>query len=132
VQTPNGNVLISSLKLGSQVIAYDHNSHKNVVSDVEQFRALKRPVCEYKLSKGGKETVTVEATSDHPFSTENDLYRPIGALALERRRTIAMEHKNPRGISIVAAKYLGEQVVYDLRIRDQHNFIANGILVHNW
>lgn len=89
------------------------------------FYSGKKEVFELKTKKH-----KIKASSNHPFFkkesgwTRLDELKKGDFIATKNHSTIEFE-------SIISITFLGEKDVYDATIESVHNFVANGIIVHN-
>lgn len=92
----------------------------------------------YKLTlEDGK---TLKATADHKILTENG-YKPLLNLTAQDKVMVdTLEYPrytengiipNYRYSKVVSVKYIGQRDTYDIACYKDHNFNANGIIVHN-
>lgn len=88
----------------------------------------------YKLVTGSGRSI--RATASHPFLLA-DGWRPLSSLRRDDRLAIA--EVTPAGLTsgavgwdtVAGVEPDGEDEVYDLTVDGTHNFVANGIVVHN-
>ncbi len=140
---------IVDCEVGDRVVSYD--SVETVEAMIPQGKADV-----YRLKTRNHE---VEATSNHPFLCERDGRREFVKLEdLKRGDYIICNHKADfdayskfdeedmwdhisfgwtkknqkwRKTYIQEIEYVGKKQVYDLTVSNTHNFIANGLVVHN-
>lgn len=108
-----------------KVLSYNTHTkkteYKNVIAGkVSQTDAI------YRIKTG---STIVEATAEHLF------YNPyegkyIPANRLDINNTLLNENYHVEPI-ISIEKISGSKLVYDIQVEDNHNFFANGLLVHN-
>ena len=122
VYTPDGNVPIESLKVGDKVISYNHSGLLQEDIVTETFIHHNEEVYEYLL--WGK---AINATPNHWVLNQYNAFVEIGTLTTDDCITDFMGHMRP----MIASKSLGLCTVYNLKVRDNHTFIANGLRVHN-
>lgn len=73
---------------------------------------------------------TIRCTEDHPFLTKNG-YVELKDLNVHDN-VLVMQHDTVIESTIVSITEKGVQTVYDLTVdNNEHNFIANGFVVHN-
>ena len=134
VNTPNGLVAISDLKVGDKVWSYNHET-----DSVEQSKiwcTMSSNACD----KPPLVTVTFAnqksftCTSDHRVYTSAHGYQRADKLSVGMR---VLEFSHVQGVideTVYEVKIHGPslaEIVYDIQIEPNHNFFANGILVHN-
>jgi predicted phage terminase large subunit-like protein len=134
ISTPMGVKKIEELGAGDLVLSYNRTTDK-----IERTRINKtKCVGIYKdviwiKTRGGR---SVCLTNEHPVCTYNDGY--VSAYDLEIDTKILSILLTKKGTSILVTdiieniepyKHLG--YVYDLEVDQNHNYFANGVLVHN-
>ena len=146
IATKDGLKKITEIKVGDEVYAFDMKTHQLV---------LKR--CSGIFDNGVKDVYelstlhhSIKATSNHPFLVAiEDIKGGTSRIScktktevfawktLEQTR-IGDEITILKGLEegfeyeeVVSIKYVGKEPTLDLRVEDEHNFIANGIVVHN-
>jgi len=124
----NGNLVpISKIKKGDEILnSKDGKTLKKDFVVEKKFTGVKKIF----LLKAGKEKIL--ATKNHPFLTKTknkffwkkleELKRGDEVLIFKRR--IKKEKVN-------SIAFFGESKVYDLMVKNSHNFFANNFLVHN-
>lgn len=122
VCTPDGNVPIESLKVGDKVISYNYSGLLQEDIVTETFIHYDEEVYEYLL--WGK---AINATPNHWVLNQYNAFVEIGSLTTDDCITDFMGHMRP----MLSSKSLGLQTVYNLKVRDNHTFIANDLRVHN-
>jgi replicative DNA helicase len=107
-----------------------------------------KEVFEMKLASGR----SIKASANHPFLTSDgwrrldqlEVGRPIGTMRWATDRTSTLAGQSTSGSvstliepqldlsdSILSIESLGEQPVFDATVPGTHNFVANGMVVHN-
>jgi flavin-dependent thymidylate synthase len=87
-----------------------------LTSDMEVDHIL--PVSTHPELVGDKTNLQMLCRSCHVFKTQVEKAEPTTTLL-------------PRYARISLVKYVGEEMCYDLSIENEHNFLANGAVVHN-
>lgn len=134
--------------VGEQPWVYCWENGEIVVRQASRVFCSKRnePVVRVKLTKyagksgsgyGGKYLPPQElvGTADHPVMLIDGSWKPLGELApgdrvcsLYRRESGRLKLVNHTVLSVETA---GRQDVYDMTVPGVHNFVANGVVVHN-
>ena len=125
IETPSGEKKISAIKRGDKVVSYTQNGKKTIeyVKNAVMYPPAK--VWDFILSNGKK----VSATDHHTMLT-NKGWKKFGDLKVGESKLICpdtgkhltIKHKtNPR-----------RELVYNLHTTGSHNFIANGLIAHNY
>ena len=70
------------------------------------------------------------ATAEHPLRTM-DGWRPLGCLGPGRYIAARLAGSDVCWDRVTAVELAGERDTYDLRVEEDHNFIANDLVVHN-
>lgn len=94
---------------------------------IKVFASGKKPVFQL-TTKSGK---SIKASANHPFLKEEGWTRLD---ALKAHNLIAIPdtaHASVLWDEILTITPLGEEETYDATVDDVHNFVANGIIVHN-
>jgi len=76
----------------------------------------------------GKKQGSIKATANHLFMLRNGEYKRLDNLEAGDKLMPFGKYANPQIISI---KKIGVRNVYDMEVENNHNFAANGIIVHN-
>lgn len=131
ITTPDGDIsikeLVSKINDGVRVEVLTYNERE--------------AVCEYKVARDGfltlentevieiecEDSTSLKLTPDHKVFTENRGYVEASMLTSD---DVLVMHDQKRN-RINALKTIENEDVYDLTVEDNHNFFANGILVHN-
>ena len=146
IMTENGLKKITEVKEGDNVYAFDQKTHQlvlkecsgvfdNGVQDVYELSTLHH---------------SIKATSNHPFLIfEKNSNKEMGPVIRQTKNNILVWktlEKIMVGDEVVAFKdlqkefeyeevinirYIGKETTLDLRVEGEHNFIADGIVVHN-
>lgn len=124
INTKNGLKKIKDIKIGDLV--YSFNGNNIELKKVE--KVIKKPILENlcEVSICGKKII---CTENHLFFTKNNWKK---AKDLTISDFLLNEYFNFVKIkSITNVKKNNEDSVYDLTVADNHNYFANGFLVHN-
>ncbi len=126
--------------LGKRVLSYNESS-----GEWEYKKVLRW------LNRGGKATLTIQTrnrtincTGNHLIRTEkawiqaknlkigDHILSPVNVAAVQYRPSII---KSPQWLTnfeeVIGIQEGDTESVYDLEVEDNHNFVANGLLVHN-
>ncbi|HXU81681.1 MAG TPA: DUF1592 domain-containing protein [Polyangia bacterium] len=131
IATPTGEVPIETLRPGDAVLAFDLGAQRVVSSHVTAVQAhVDRIAGEF--SAGGR---TLHLTSEHPiylpargsFVPAREVPAGSALLALSSGGTARVALGRPFAVAADARP----QTVYDLTVDEQHDYFAEGILVHN-
>lgn len=128
VYTTNGPVQIKDLKVGDFVWSFNGK-------DFEPKKVLNawsnglKPIITVKDESGNK----IECTENHPFLCDSGEYVWAKDLKISQKIVTASEFPSEKIVSRVeSVDYdCGEDEVWDIEVEDNHNFIANGFVVHN-
>lgn len=131
VRTPHGKRRVEDLVVDDEVVAVDPDSGALVPTRLVAVRSAKRECVQ--LTVAGR---ALTLTSDHPvYCPTSKGWHPAGDWALGKRT--ALLHVSDEGttqvlpvtqVQLVAAVH----DVFDLTVaHDLHNFVADGVLVHN-
>jgi hypothetical protein len=137
VTTPSGARPIEELRPGDVVVSFDHDTGELRHNPITAIRRARRTVGEVRVP-GGR----LLATEEHPFydAVTRD-YVPSSELDWSAALVTLAHADVPDSLrsvtelgATVAAPYLpnvGEANVYDLTVARDHNYFAEGVLVHN-
>ena len=125
VKTKDGYVNISDIMVGDLVISFDVNNkqipsvvtHKFVHTGDE-----KSDVYRYKFTNG----YSLDITQNHSVLTKTGEFKQIGTVSTDDFLMCDGEW-----VSITSVKYLGCFEVYNIEVKDNHTYIADGFYVHN-
>ena len=150
VQTSEGLMQIDNPDLkGKQVLSYNENTKTWEYKEVLRW-----------LERGTKETLTIKTSSSQISCTTNHLIRtetgwiearnvkegmkifsPVSADAERTSQSVIPSYKkfietpplqwNTNLEKVESVSLAGYEKVYDLEVADNHNFVANDLLVHN-
>jgi len=150
--TPDGTKNITEIKVGDQVYAFDQNTGELVIKTCSGvFDNGIKEVYEVKTVKH-----SIKATSNHPFLVveKNKTIAPKGlvwktleqlqtgdqVIVLKNKKTDNKKEKSEhllknnshfKSEKITSIRLVKEEPTLDLRVEGEHNFIADGIVVHN-
>jgi ribonucleotide reductase alpha subunit len=130
VKTPHGEVyideLIQKFNAGEKVTVFSFNTGTGVIEEKPiTFGAKTREnakIIRIETEHGN----VIKLTPDHKVLTENRGY--VEASELTKVDVIVADPFNTRLKSITP---IDNEDVYDITVEDNHNFFANGVLVHN-
>lgn len=126
ILTPFGTKLIRDLQVGDSVICFDSDFNMCESSVTTTFVTDKenhQPIYRYKLMNG----VELKITKTHPVLVDKQIYVEIGTLSVGDFLIDQNGHK----IQISEIEFFGNDIVYNIETNVYHNYIANGICVHN-
>lgn len=143
VLTPKGLVAISELKIKDVIYSYNEEYRLEKDSVLEVIETKDKDLFEIKTQCG----YTLKITPDHPLlvvntSTGEKTYESLKTglgllntvLVVDDCDTNAPDsysHGDMFEDIIVSIEYCGKETVYDIRVRFNNTFIANGIASHN-
>lgn len=130
VRVARGLRPIEDLCVGDELICVDPDSGEQLAAPLVAIRSAKRECV--RIVAGGLELIL---TSDHPvYCPERREWAPAGDWVLGKRTqllAVTLEAIEPVRVSEVF-RYAGIHEVFDLSVdHPLHNFVANGVLVHN-
>lgn len=121
VLTTNGEKSIESLEVGEEIITWNEQTELQEIGQVVRTMEHKGVWDTYLINKN------VEATYEHPFYTTHG---QVFANTLRIGDVIIKSNgKYELVFDIEKKEYTG--VVHDLTVSGNHNYYANGVLVHN-
>ena len=130
VRVAAGTRLIEDLVVGDEVVSVDPISGRQAIGRLSAIRIARRECV--RLTTNESE---LTLTSDHPvYCPETGQWAPAGDWVLGPRKqllAVTTEGLRPVRATKVSA-YCGLHDVFDLTVNHPlHNFVANGLLVHN-
>lgn len=130
VQTPAGPRLIESLAVGDTLISVDPASGERVPSTITNIVTATRECVLLHLPSG-----QLKCTPTHPlYDPDAEVFAPASEW-IEGRRTALLQLSTDGPKRVVVDRVLldgGMARVFDLTVDHQlHNFVADGVLVHN-
>ncbi|PZV25882.1 MAG: DNA polymerase III subunit gamma/tau [Snowella sp.] len=122
VLTRKGLVRIDDPSLkGQEVLSYNENKN------IWEYKAVVRW-----LDQGQKQTLTIKTNQTEIQCTENHLIRTKQGWIKAKHLKPGMQILSPANADVVEFVTLaGVENVYDIEVEDNHNFVVNGLLVHN-
>lgn len=140
IQTNQGLIRIDNPNLkGKKVLSYNENTN------VWEYKKVLRW-----LERGTKKTITIKTGNYQITCTENHLIRtetgwikagnvkegmmilsPVNADVVHSYSNIPSPQWNTSLERVESVSHAGYEKVYDLEVEDNHNFVANGLLIHN-
>lgn len=118
VRVPRGEQLIEDLAVGDEIICVDPDTGEEATGRLAAVRSLHRECVRLN---------DLTLTSDHPvYCPVTREWAPAGDWALGKRTVL-------HGVELSRVEvYAGVHEVFDLTVdHPLHNFVANGVLVHN-
>ncbi len=131
VRTPRGERRVEELQVGDEVTCVDPASGAQHVARISQVRTSRRECVA--LEAAGARLV---CTSDHPvYDPATGTYADAGDWVLARRRQVlCVASEGAKAVVEVQDRSFdaGVHQVFDLTVdHPLHNFVADGVLVHN-
>ena len=130
VRTPKGDRPIEDLAVGDEVVCVDPDLGVTHSTRVTWRRVSKRECITLSFSGG-----SLQCTTDHPlYCPESKGWHPAGDWALGKRTSLLrVDGKGQRVVKVESVSmFSGVHEVFDLTVEHElHNFVADGILVHN-
>ena len=131
VDTPDGPRAIEALVVGAPVFSVDVESGRRVATIVTAIRSAEREC----LALIVDEQTRLLATPDHPiYRPASRTYAPAGDFATKESRDVLRTAGESFAVATVehVETYVGVHRVFDITVESpHHNFVANGIVVHN-
>lgn len=130
VSTPQGPRAIERLRVGDAVWAVDPATGQRVSTRITEIRSATRECLALQLG-----TEALECTPDHPiYSPASNAYVPaVSFLEGRAHEILRVDDEGARVEPVLSVRSdVGLRRVFDLTVESEHhNFIANGVLVHN-
>ncbi len=130
VSTPQGLRAIESLRVGDLVWAVDLRTGERIPTPITKIRTATRECLALQLGERA-----LQCTPDHPvYSATSKTFVPaIAFLQGEAREVLVVDDQGSRVEPVQAVRTdVGLRRVFDLTVASEHhNFVANGVLVHN-
>lgn len=130
VRTPRGHRRIEELEIGDAVSSVDPSTGELVTTRVSATRSVHRECV--RLATGSGELVL---TSDHPvYCPQTGTWAPAGDWVLGKRtHLLRVDEQGAVAVEVLERlAYAGIFEVFDITVEHSlHNFLANGVLVHN-
>jgi len=129
VQTDTGLMhLADQGLLGKQVLSYNEKSAKWEYKKV--LRWLDRGVKPTLIIKTNQRSI--QCTSNHLIRTESGWTQASNIkTGMSILSPVLVENWHTSLERVESVKVVGDESVYDIEVEDNHNFVANGLLVHN-
>ncbi|HET7676441.1 MAG TPA: Fe-S cluster assembly protein SufB [Candidatus Limnocylindrales bacterium] len=122
------HVPISAIRTGDQVVGLG----SDLSLELGRVTATKenRPQAVFEVEAGGR---VVRATPNHPFLVRRAQAAPmwLPVASIVPGDLVAIADGSTDFSPVSAMRYAGEQVTYDIEVAGTHNFVANGVFVHN-
>jgi len=129
VLTPSGEKHIEDLREGDLVYSIDEKTGELESSPIVHIKSATREVGKLKLPHR-----TLTLTTDHPvYDPIAQIYAPAGDWLLGKRTTLATYKGQLTTQALTSVQtFVGMSEVFDITVESPlHNFIANGVIVHN-
>lgn len=125
VLTPTGEIKISDISIGDEVIAFDeHGDIKtSTVTKIFYHEEEKSELFRYTL----EDDSYLDVTKNHPVLMDNRKFVEIGNLHIGDYLIGVSSNK----IQILDIQFLKHDYVYNITVDEYSTYIANGIRVHN-
>lgn len=129
VALPGGYKNIEDIEPGDQVYCYREDGTVTISEVLNKFDKGVKPCVELTWqSSGNGQTGSLICTPDHLIKTKHKGWVPAGKL----KRYDKMYHlKRALQANVSSVRPVGDRHVWDIEVRDHHNFIAGEICVHN-
>ena len=130
IAIPDGLKRIEDLSVGDHILSINEESGKAESSRISAIRSAQREVGLFKIGHH-----TLSLTSNHPvYDPLTKEYAPAGDWFLEKRAALSIWKEDRLQSTEVSEVQVDHSMsrVFDLTVESSfHNFVANGILVHN-
>lgn len=123
ISTPTGEKTIISMKKGDKVISFA-NGKTTVETVKSRIVYPSQTVWDFELSNGK----TVSATNHHTMLTDSG-WKKFGDIIVGKDKLICSDGKSA---IVIHKKNPRMELVYNLTTTGCHNFIANGLVAHNY
>ena len=129
VSTPSGDKNIEEIKVGDEVLGYDHK--KDIVTTSKVFRVFKHKNKKYgELSLSNETKLLV--TREHPFYlVDKKKYVTADKLNPNDKLLLISNNKVETVTVIKYIKSVAKADVYNISVKDLKNYFVNKVLVHN-
>jgi hypothetical protein len=119
---------IEKIKIGDYILSWNEKTKEIEKKIVKQtFEKQTEKLLEIKLANGK----TIRATPEHRFSV-NDKWVQLQELKINDELSILKTNKqSTEKVKIVSTREVAGETVYNFEVEDNHNYFAEGILVHN-
>ncbi len=132
VRTKRGERLVEALQVGDEVTCIDAVTGQRVSTTVSAMRTAQRECVTLSTSRG-----VLRCTTDHPlYDPDTATWADAGDWVLGKRSTLLWVPEADDGllerVVAEAGTTVSREQVFDLTIEHElHDFVANGLLVHN-
>jgi hypothetical protein len=130
VRTPRGSRPIEDLEVGDEVLCVDPELDVTHVTRITWRRVVQRECLTLSFDGGA-----LQCTSDHPlYCPTSKGWHPAGDWALGKRTSLLqVTAEGQRVVEVTSVStFSGVHDVFDLTVEHPlHNFVADGVLVHN-
>lgn len=130
VRTPKGDRAIEELGVGDEVLCVEPSTGALATARLVAVQRATRECVALTLAGAA-----LTLTSDHPvYCPDTGEWAPAGDWALgQRRRLLQVDATGARAVEVQhVSTFAGVHDVFDLTVdHPLHNFVANGVLVHN-
>ena len=123
ISTPTGEKPIVNMKKGDKVISFV-NGKRTVETVKSRIVYPVQTVWDFELSNGK----TVSATNHHTMLTDSG-WKKFGDITVGKDKLICSDGKS---VIVKHKKNARMELVYNLTTTGCHNFIANGLVAHNY
>jgi len=123
ISTPTGEKPIVNMKKGDKVISFA-NGKRTVETVKSKIVYPVQTVWDFELSNGK----TVSATNHHTMLTDSG-WKKFGDITVGKDKLICSDGKS---VIVKHKKNARMELVYNLTTTGCHNFIANGLVAHNY
>lgn len=143
VLTPKGLIPISKLKAKDKIYSFNSDKYLEIDMVLEVITSDEKPLFEIKTHYG----YSLKITPDHPLLTVDlitsetsfqSLKSGLGLLNTllvvddcDESLSESYSHGDLFEDYIISIEYVGIETVYDIRVKENSTFIANGIASHN-
>lgn len=121
---------IVSQRIECRILSYNHKKEALEYNNIVNYDTNKcNKLVEIEFDGG-----LIECTEDHPIYTRNGYGNYKAAGCINENDILFVPHPNfsiAVAVKSVKVKIVDECNVYNLEVENNHNYIANGILVHN-
>ena len=124
IQTPDGEKEISRIKKGDKIISYE-DGKKTVEFVKSTITYPPSIVWDFELSNG-----TVVSSTEHHTMLTTDGWMKFGDIVVGTTKLVLINEKN--SVTVLHKSNSRRELVYNLKTTGSHNFIANGLVAHNY
>jgi len=123
IETPDGEKKISKIKKGDKIISYE-NGKKTVEFVKSTIIYPPSIVRDFELSNG-----TVVSSTDHHTMLTTNGWVKFGSITVGSTKLVL---PNGESSTVIHKSNSRRELVYNLKTTGPHNFIANGLVAHNY